>query len=339
MEQASSAFSTGVPALAAIPQLAGNSRQGFGLVDGTMHWASGWVISSTVLGIKGSLYDGDAGSRSTGKERDTESGNDYFGGRYYASSMGRFMSPDPSGLVFASFANPQSLNLYSYAQNNPLIYSDPTGLDCAYLNNSGSGVESFDQHSSSGECGKTGGYWVDGGLTDAKINADKGTVQLTGTNDGTDVTHASYKDTSVYVDSWLNTSLNEAGHITMGLVGQQQVGQNPRSDAAFLSNMLVGGLKYNVVPGAIQPETPGQLRSFALIPVTGMQAQMIQNSINQSTAAPPNYSLNPALGLDCATWAQQVLKDAGIQTGPMQPYPNDLMKQLSNQFSVLPGHQ
>jgi RHS repeat-associated protein len=33
----------------------------------------------------------------TGKERDTESGNDYFGARYYGSSMGRFMSPDPSG--------------------------------------------------------------------------------------------------------------------------------------------------------------------------------------------------------------------------------------------------
>ena len=30
----------------------------------------------------------------TGKERDTESGNDYFGARYYASSMGRFLSPD-----------------------------------------------------------------------------------------------------------------------------------------------------------------------------------------------------------------------------------------------------
>jgi RHS repeat-associated protein len=33
--------------------------------------------------------------RYTGKERDTESGNDYFGARYYASSMGRFLSPDP----------------------------------------------------------------------------------------------------------------------------------------------------------------------------------------------------------------------------------------------------
>lgn len=30
----------------------------------------------------------------TGKERDTESGNDYFGARYYASTMGRFLSPD-----------------------------------------------------------------------------------------------------------------------------------------------------------------------------------------------------------------------------------------------------
>ena len=33
-------------------------------------------------------------SISTGKERDTESGNDYFGARYYASSMGRWLSPD-----------------------------------------------------------------------------------------------------------------------------------------------------------------------------------------------------------------------------------------------------
>ena len=33
----------------------------------------------------------------TGKERDSESGNDYFGARYYAASMGRFMSPDPMG--------------------------------------------------------------------------------------------------------------------------------------------------------------------------------------------------------------------------------------------------
>jgi len=59
----------------------------------------------------------------TGKERDTESGNDYFGARYYASNTGRFMSPDPSGLLAQRPEDPQSWNLYAYARNNPLIRS------------------------------------------------------------------------------------------------------------------------------------------------------------------------------------------------------------------------
>jgi RHS repeat-associated protein len=96
-----------------------------------MHWASGWVISSNTLGIKGSLYDGDAGSRSTGKERDAESGNDYFGARYYSSAMGRFMSPDWSAKVepvpYSKLDDPQSLNLYAYVRNNPILGVDADG--------------------------------------------------------------------------------------------------------------------------------------------------------------------------------------------------------------------
>ncbi len=46
--------------------------------------------------------------RYTGKERDAESGLDYFGARYYGSSMGRFLSPDPSGLVFADRQIPRA---------------------------------------------------------------------------------------------------------------------------------------------------------------------------------------------------------------------------------------
>jgi RHS repeat-associated protein len=67
----------------------------------------------------------------TGKERDSESGNDYFGARYYASSMGRFMSPDWSAkaepVPYAKLDDPQSLNLYAYVGNNPLLRMDPTG--------------------------------------------------------------------------------------------------------------------------------------------------------------------------------------------------------------------
>ena len=68
----------------------------------------------------------------TGKERDTESGNDYFGARYYASTMGRWTSPDPSGLFFADPANPQSMNLYAYVANNPInsIDTDGPSHDC-----------------------------------------------------------------------------------------------------------------------------------------------------------------------------------------------------------------
>ncbi len=64
----------------------------------------------------------------TGKERDTESGLDHFQFRSYASTMGRWTSPDPSGLFFADPENPQSLNLYSYVINAPTVLSDPNGL-------------------------------------------------------------------------------------------------------------------------------------------------------------------------------------------------------------------
>ncbi len=62
----------------------------------------------------------------TGKERDSESGNDYFGARYESSSMGRFMSPDIGSL---HPDNPQSLNRYAYALNNPLRWIDPDGMN------------------------------------------------------------------------------------------------------------------------------------------------------------------------------------------------------------------
>ena len=39
--------------------------------------------------------------------------------------MGRMLSPDPVG---GSLANPQTLNKYAYVLNNPLRYTDPTGL-------------------------------------------------------------------------------------------------------------------------------------------------------------------------------------------------------------------
>ena len=65
---------------------------------------------------------------STGKERDSETGLDYFGARYYGANMGRFMTPDPL-MASARVSDPQSWNRYSYALNNPLRFIDPDGMD------------------------------------------------------------------------------------------------------------------------------------------------------------------------------------------------------------------
>ena len=64
----------------------------------------------------------------TRKERDIETGLDYFLARYHSSSQGRFTSPDPlitSGKVVV----PQSWNRYTYCLNNPLAFIDPSGLE------------------------------------------------------------------------------------------------------------------------------------------------------------------------------------------------------------------
>jgi RHS repeat-associated protein len=69
--------------------------------------------------------------RFTGQERDSETGNDNFKARYYSSSLGRFITPDPLGNFVADPTNPQSWDMYAYALNNPLRYIDPTGYDAS----------------------------------------------------------------------------------------------------------------------------------------------------------------------------------------------------------------
>ena len=71
----------------------------------------------------------------TGKERDWETGLDYFGARYMSAAQGRFTSPD-APFTDQRPEDPQSWNLYTYVRNNPLAHIDPTGGVCIALNNS-----------------------------------------------------------------------------------------------------------------------------------------------------------------------------------------------------------
>jgi RHS repeat-associated protein len=58
--------------------------------------------------------------RYTGKELDSESDLYYHGARYYAPWLGRWTACDPAGLA-------DGPNVYAYARNNPLTFSDPSG--------------------------------------------------------------------------------------------------------------------------------------------------------------------------------------------------------------------
>jgi RHS repeat-associated protein len=91
-------------------------------------------------------YTGDSvRQKFTSKERDNETGLDYFGARYYGSTQGRFTSIDPYNIVMETqnstdkkesqkqfttyLSDPRRWNRYVYCLNNPLLYTDPNGED------------------------------------------------------------------------------------------------------------------------------------------------------------------------------------------------------------------
>ena len=85
-------------------------------------------VGGRTTGMGYSVADG-VRQRFTSKERDNETGLDYFGARYYGSTQGRFSSVDPKMLGVKQVVNPQRWNRYAYVVNNPLALYDPDGQD------------------------------------------------------------------------------------------------------------------------------------------------------------------------------------------------------------------
>lgn len=75
-------------------------------------------------------YGGDSvRQKFTGYEKDNETGLNFARARMHNGNHGRFTSPDPILIKKARLIDPQAINLYSYARNNPLRFTDPDGKE------------------------------------------------------------------------------------------------------------------------------------------------------------------------------------------------------------------
>ncbi len=109
--------------------------------------------------------------RFAGKERDVQTGFDYFGARYYASQNGRFTTVDPLLDVERALVDPQRWNRYAYGRSNPFRYVDPDGraLETPWdIFNAGLGLVSLVTNVAAGN---VGGAVVDAGGLFADVAA------------------------------------------------------------------------------------------------------------------------------------------------------------------------
>ena len=78
------------------------------------------------MNLKTTSYD--ASYKFIGKERDTETGFDYFGARYYSNALGVWLSVDPLAEKYPS------LSPYNYCAGNPINVIDPDGRVGIFIN-------------------------------------------------------------------------------------------------------------------------------------------------------------------------------------------------------------
>ncbi|PZM85607.1 hypothetical protein DLH72_01870 [Candidatus Gracilibacteria bacterium] len=86
---------------------------------------NGEIVESYETDVFGNIISGSDSSRNslffTGKNYDKETGFYFFNARYYSPELARFISRDPIGIA-------DDIHLYAYVKNNPLKFTDPTGL-------------------------------------------------------------------------------------------------------------------------------------------------------------------------------------------------------------------
>ncbi len=254
----------------------------------------GEEIVSTIGG-RGSVagYGAPDGTRQrfTQKERDNESGLDYFLARYYSPTVGRFTSPDKP--LAAHENDPQSWNLYQYARCNPLRYVDPTGEDYVLYeyNKDGKVINTY-QVLDIAALGK--GYTVYGGNEDGSIlhvqgpNGNLFTAQyVTGDPGGMNV-QAQYETSAIAEGVGFEMNRREAASLTaLGVIGAFNL-----APAILASATLSGGSIATLGPLATKLAGPATAAGGVLSQLSRTDAAIFQKAAQYGASATNNFMNN-----------------------------------------------
>jgi RHS repeat-associated protein len=274
-------------------------------------------------------------SISTGKERDSESGNDYFSARYYGSSMGRFLSPDPTQLYYADPTNPQSFNLYSYVYNNPLANTDPTGTDACATDN-GDGTATIVNAADGGavDCQGNGSYITTNQQVSAVGFNSNGDLSVYGANGSLYNPDGSAYDASQSITVSADGSSSYIGPQSIDSPGTQFVSTmkmplpNYQSNYPDYSSLFCGGdaLKNNGVALGLDAAgfVPGE-SLFAAGVQTGVAAASFANSMNHSDAEGAGLAYTG--GVLTATGA--LAKQTGLSAAKAVPFAGKIVNGIA----------
>ncbi len=294
----------------------------------------------------------DVAYKYTGQERDPSTGLYFYNARYYDPALGRFISPDT---LVPNPLDPQALNRYAYARNNPVLYTDPTGnffwipiIIGAVVGTVSAGIASdWDPGAtllggaigavSAGVGAKVGGFvagTVAGGTAGSILGAAAGGAAAGGTS------ALLYRAAGYNVNVGLAIGAGAAGGLAGGVVGfgGPELGLDP--SAAYFAGAASGGAVSSTIMGG----DPGEGALYAVAAAAiAVGVQYAHNKIQQYQAAKTNVmavqaKINEPTGAD--NFAGEVFAQKGSPSRP--PFngnrlvnPLDVVEGAANVYAMM----
>jgi len=174
----------------------------------------------------------------TGRRFDNESGLYYYRNRYYQPSLARFISQDPKGYI-------DGYNLYAYAKNNPLRYTDPFGTTAQQTNyDYQEEWNNWDNDDNWDNLGNTS-YWDDG--DDNSSNSTPKTGGNLPSNTLNLVVPIKGKSSDNHlVDSQKNKTISQSNHVGKWIINDISINKI-QSTLQFLGNRIYQAKKYKLL--------------------------------------------------------------------------------------------